>query len=331
MTFIPRLIASTSVLVQMGCAAAPPPTDPIVIDGSSTLAPLTEAIVADFQKTHRYVPIKLASVGTAEGFAHFCRGELDILDASRPVSVSEQAACASANVAFIELPVAHDAVTVVVNPRNTWASSMSVSELRRLWEPAAETKITRWSQIRSDWPDRPITLFGPGPESGTFDVFTEAVIGAVGSSRKDYTASGNDLVIVDGVSGNVDALGYVGYGYFDRNRNALKALAIDDEDDSVGRGPIEPSPLNVGRGVYRPFGRPLFIYVNQARLSRPEVKTLVDTYVRRASDLAPSAGAVPLIGTSYTLVSERLAKGVTGTMFKTAEDRRQAIDLLLHQ
>jgi phosphate transport system substrate-binding protein len=331
MTSIRRLISWAGVLVQVGCAAPPPPTDPIVIDGSSTLAPLTEAIVADFQKTHRHVPLKLASVGTAEGFAHFCRGELDILDASRPVSVSEQAACASANVTFIELPVAQDAVTVIVNARNTWASSMSVSELRRLWEPAAETKITRWNQIRSDWPDRPIKLFGPGAESGTFDFFTEAVTGTVDSSRKDYTASGNDLVIVDGVGGDVEALGYVGYGYFDRNRESLKALALDDEDDSVGRGPIEPSPLNVGRGVYRPFARPLFIYVNQARLSRPEVKTLVDTYVRRASELAIGAGAVPLIGTSYALVSERLAKGMTGTMFKTAEDRTRGIDLLLHQ
>jgi phosphate transport system substrate-binding protein len=169
MTHTTRLFAAAVFLVQAGCAAPPPPTAPIVIDGSSTLAPLTEAIVGDFQKSHQHVPIKLASVGTAEGFTHFCRGELDILDASRPVSHPEQAACAGANVAFIELPVALDALTVIVNAGNTWASSITVSELRTLWEPAAEGKVTRWNQIRNDWADRPIKLFGPGPESGTFE------------------------------------------------------------------------------------------------------------------------------------------------------------------
>jgi phosphate transport system substrate-binding protein len=331
MTRVSRLFISATLLLQAACAAPPPSTAPIVIDGSSTLAPLTEAIVADFQKTHRYVPIKLAAVGTAEGFAHFCRGEIDILDASRPVSPAEQAVCASANVPFIELPVAHDALTVMVNAGNTWASSITVSELRKLWEPAAAATITRWNQIRSDWPNRPIKLFGPGSESGTFEYFTEVVTGTVGSSRKDYTASGDDRVVVEGVSGDVEALGYAGYSYFDRNRKVLKALAVDDEDDSVGRGPIEPSQLNVGRGVYRPFARPLFIYVHQARLTRPEVKTFVDTYVRHAPELAISAGAAPLMGNSYELVIRRLTKGTTGTMFKTEEDRRQGIDLLLNQ
>jgi phosphate transport system substrate-binding protein len=331
MVRLTRLLVAAILLVPAGCAAPPAPTDPIVIDGSSTLAPLTEAVVADFQKTHRNVPIKLASVGTAEGFTHFCRGGLDILDASRPVSPAEQAVCVSGNVTFIELPVAQDALTVMVNVGNTWASSITVSELRKLWEPAAEAKITRWNQIRSDWPDRPVKLFGPGPESGTFDYFTEVVTGTVDSSRKDYTMSKDDMVIVRGVAADVEALGYAGYGYFDRNRKVLKALAIDDEDDRVGRGPIEPSPLNVGRGVYRPFARPLFIYVNQARLTRPELKMFVDIYVRRAGELALSAGAAPLTGASYELVTQRLAKGMTGTMFRTVEDRGQAIDLLLNQ
>jgi phosphate transport system substrate-binding protein len=331
MTYAIRFFVCASLVVQAGCSAPAPPTDPIVIDGSSTLAPLTEAVVAEFQKSHRNVPIKVASVGTVEGFTHFCRGELDILDASRPVSQAEQAACATSRVTFVELPVAHDALTVMVNAKNTWASTITVAELRKLWEPAAEAKLTRWNQIRSDWPDRPIKLFGPGPESGTFDYFTEAVTGTVDSSRKDYTVSADDTVIVEGVAADVEALGYAGFSYFDRSRKALKALAIDDEDDSVGRGPIEPSVLNVGRGVYRPFARPLFIYVNQARLTRPEVKAFVDTYLLRAGELAPGAGAVPLVSASYQLVTQRLAKKVVGTMFKTVEDGRQGIDLLLNQ
>src|SRR5262245_47657064 len=211
MTRTTRMFITAMLLWPLGCAP-PPSTPPIVIDGSSTLAPLTEAVVVEFQKTHRNVPIKLASVGTAEGFTHFCRGELDMLDASRPVSPAEQAACTAGNVTFIELPVAHDALTVMVNAGNTWASSITVSELRKLWEPAAEARVTRWNQVRSDWPDRPIKLFGPGPESGTFDYFTEVVTGTVDSSRRDYTASGDDKVNVAAVAADVEALGCAGSG-----------------------------------------------------------------------------------------------------------------------
>ena len=218
---------------------------------------------------------------------------------------------------------------MIVNPGNTWADSITVPELRKLWEPAAEGKITRWNQVRSDWPDRPIKLFAPGTESGTFDYFTEVVTGTVDSSRKDYNASGDDQVIVRGVAADVEALGYVGYSAFDRNRTATKAVAIDDGDDSVGRGPIAPSPEAVGRGVYRPFSRPLFVYANKARLDRPEVKAFLDTYLRKAVELAASAGAVPLTGNSYQLAMQRLAKGVSGTMYRTPEDSKLGVDLLM--
>jgi phosphate transport system substrate-binding protein len=255
-----RLVAVVSALLasQLACRSEPL-TAPVVIDGSSTLAPLTEAVAADFMKSHRQTPVNVSSAGTVEGFNRFCRGELDIVDASRPVTSVEQASCAAGGITFIELPVAHDALTVVVNVGNTWASSITVSELRTLWEPTAETRVLKWNQIRADWPDRPIKLFGPGAESGTFDYFTEAVMGTVDASRKDYTASGDDKVIVDGVSADVEALGYVGYSRFAHDRKALKALAIDDGDDSIGPGAIEPSPEAVGRGIYRPFARPLFM------------------------------------------------------------------------
>ena len=324
------LALSGALCVQVACGSSQP-SSPIVIDGSSTLAPLTAAVVTNFEKTHRNMPVRLASAGTTEGFTHFCRGELDILDASRPITAAEQAACEASHVTFIEAPVAYDALTVIVNANNTWASSMTVSELKKLWEPAAEGKVKTWKQVWNDWPDRPIKLFGPGTESGTFDYFTEVVNGKVDASRKDYTASGDDKVIVDGVAADVDALGYVGYSYFNRNRKALKAIAIDDEDDSIGRGAIEPSPLAVSRNIYRPFGRPLFIYVNQARLERPEVKAFVDTYVRHASELAEGAGAVPLIGSTYALVTQRVTKGLTGTMFRKPDDGREGIELLLSQ
>src|SRR5687767_112918 len=301
-------------------SSASAPTAPVLVDGSSTLAPLTQAIVADFEKTHRGTDVTLSSAGTVEGFTRFCRGEIDIVDASRPVREPERAACEAAGVEFIELPVAYDALTVIVNPGNTWAESITVSELRKLWEPAAEATIARWNQVRGDWPDRPIKLFAPGTESGTFDYFTEMVAGTVDSSRKDYTASGDDQVIVRGVAADVETLGYVGYSAFDRNRTTVKAVAIDDGDDSVGRGPISPSPEAVGRGVYRPFSRPLFVYTNKARLDRPEVKSFLDTYLRRAVELATGAGTVPLTGNSYQLALQRLANGVAGTMYRAPED-----------
>jgi phosphate transport system substrate-binding protein len=323
-------MAVTIVTAACGSSASAP-TPPLVVDGSSTLAPLTKVIVAEFQKTHRATEVKLTAAGTVEGFRRFCRGEVDIADASRPVNEAERSACGGAGVEFVELPVAYDALTVVVHPQNDWAQSMTVLELRKLWEPAAEGKVTTWNQVRNDWPDRPIKLFGPGTESGTFDYFTEAVNGTVDVSRKDYTASAFDEAIVSGVAADVDALGYVGYSQFDKARATLKAVAIDDGDDRVGRGPIAPSPEAVGRGVYRPFARPMFVYVNKARLERPEVKTFVETYLRRALEVAGAAGAIPLTGASYQLASQRLVKGVTGTMYRTPDDAKLGLDLLMNR
>ena len=231
----------------------------------------------------------------------------------------------------MELPVAHDAITIIVNGRNTWASDMTVQDLRTLWAANAEGRVTRWNQVRPGWPDRDIALFGPGRESGTFDYFTDAINGSAGASRTDYTASADDREITRQVAANEYALGYVGYSYFERGRGRLKALAIDDLDDRIGQGPIEPSPANVRRGVYRPLSRPLFIYVNAARLQRAEVKAFVSHYLRRAGELAAAESEIALVGPAYDLARQRLEKVVTGTMYTTPNAAEMRIEALLTQ
>ena len=237
-----RSLSTLSVVLILvsACAGNRVPSEQIVIDGSSTSFPLSEAVAHKFMKERPNVPVTIAFSGTASGFMKFCLGQVDIAGASRPISDDEQKACDTNNVMFVELPVARDAITIVVNPRNTWASSITVAELRKLWEPGAEGQITRWNQLRKDWPDRPIPLFGPGAESGTFDYFTAAINGGSGASRKDYTASADDQVIVKGVESDEGALGYVGFGYYERSKGLLTALGVDDLDDSVGQGPVLP-------------------------------------------------------------------------------------------
>jgi phosphate transport system substrate-binding protein len=220
---------------------------------------------------------------------------------------------------------------VIVNAKNTWAESMTVAELRALWAPEADKKVTRWSQIRKEWPDREIALFGPGVESGTFDYFTAAINGGARASRKDYMASGDDSTIVNGVAADEYALGYLGYGYYERAKDRLKSVAIDDLDDSIGQGPIQPSPQNVGRGVYRPLSRILFIYVNNARVERPEVRALVDDYLRHAGERAAQVGTIALMSNVYDLARQRFTKRRTGTMYGSASAAELGIEYLLTQ
>jgi phosphate transport system substrate-binding protein len=302
-----------------------------VVDGSSTLFPLSEAVALDFLKANRGTQVSARFSGTVEGLQRFCRGLIDIAGASRPITVAEQNECAADGVMFVELPVAHDAITIIVHPRNSWASSVSVQDLRVMWAPDAERRITRWNQVRPEWPDREMVLAGPGTESGTFDYFTDAINGSAGASRRDYTANADDREIVRLVASNENALGYVGYSYFERNREGLRALPVDDLNDRIGQGAIEPSPSNVRRGVYRPLSRPLFIYVNAARLQRPEVKAFVRHYLRRAGELAEAESEIALIGSAYDLARQRLEKGVTGTMYATPNAAEMRIESLLTQ
>ncbi|MGH9146121.1 MAG: substrate-binding domain-containing protein, partial [Vicinamibacterales bacterium] len=220
---------------------------------------------------------------------------------------------------------------VIIHPSNNWAKSITTAELKTLWDPKAEGKISRWSQIRAGWPDRPVSLFGPGPRSGTFDFFTLVIVGRERDSRSDFTASENDEVIVKGVASDPNALGYVGYVYFERHRDILRAVPIDDLDQGIGPGAVEPSPDTVRRGLYRPLSRPLFIYVNTKRLDRPEVKAFVDFFTKNSEGLAKQAGTIPLNPRLYGLVQQRAMKRIEGSLYHAPEAAGRTLDELLNQ
>ena len=227
----------------------------IQIDGSSTVFPITEAVAEEFQKAKKgKVKVTVGIAGTGGGFKKFCRAETDISDASRPILKQEMEACKNAGVEYFELPIAYDALTVMVNPKNDWVSSMTVAELKKIWEPAAQSKVTNWNQVRSNWPNAPLKLFGAGADSGTFDYFTEAIVGKAKSSRGDFTASEDDNVLVQGIANDRNALGYFGFAYYAENQNRLKAVSIDG-----GKGPVAPSAKTVEDGTYQPLSRPIFI------------------------------------------------------------------------
>jgi phosphate transport system substrate-binding protein len=287
----------------------------IRIDGSSTVFPITEAVAEEFQRAAPAARVTVRTSGTGGGFQKFCRGETDISNASRPIRDVEIDACSKGGVTFVELPIAYDGLTIVIHPKNTWAGKMTVAELKKLWEPAAEGKITKWSQVRDGWPDREIHLFGAGVDSGTFDYFTEVIVGKSGASRGDYTSSEDDNMLVQGVSGDELALGFFGFAYYDENRSKLQAVAIDDGNETNGAGAIAPSVETVRGGTYRPLSRPVFIYVSRASLGRPEVKQFTDFYVEHAKKLVAEVGYVPLTDAEYALVAQRVKKQTAGSMF----------------
>lgn len=286
----------------------------VSVDGSSTVFPLTEAVAEEFQNAEKNrVHVTVGISGTGGGMKKFTRGEIDICDASRPILQQEIEAAKEKGIQYIELPICFDALTVVVHPQNDWVDFMTVDELKRIWEPDAQGKITRWNQIRPNWPDEPLALFGAGADSGTFDYFTEAVVGKAKACRGDYTASEDDNVLVQGVSGNKYALGFVPFAYYAENTKKMKAVAIDWEKDSLG--PILPTLENVQQGIYNPLGRPLFIYVNVSSLSRPEVERFVTFYLQNAAELAKEVHYLPLPQSAYDLAMQRLKNRVTGTVF----------------
>jgi phosphate transport system substrate-binding protein len=286
----------------------------VKIDGSSTVFPITEAVAEEFQKAKRgAVRVTVGISGTGGGFKKFCRGETDISNASRPILKKEMADCKQAGIQYIELPVAYDALTVVVNPKNTFVKSLSVAELKKMWEPAAQGKVTNWSQINPAFPKAPLKLFGAGADSGTFDYFTEAITGKSKSSRGDFTASEDDNVLVQGVSRDVNALGFFGFAYYVENRDKLKAVPIVEKD---GKPAITPSMENVLNGSYQPLARPIFIYVNAASMKKPEVKEFVEYYNKHGETLAKEVKYVPLPPKAYTYNLESLGKMQLGTKFE---------------
>jgi phosphate transport system substrate-binding protein len=287
----------------------------IKIDGSSTVFPITEAVAEEFQKKQRKVKVTVGISGTGGGFKKFCNGETDISDASRPIKPSEVELCRKNGIEYVELPVAYDGLAVMVNPKNTWAMSMTVKELRKLWEPAAQGKITRWSQIRPGWPDREIRLFGPGVDSGTYDYFTEAIVGKEHSSRGDLTSSEDDNVLVQGIATDPLALGFFGVAYYEHNKDKLKLVAIDDENPANGDGPVLPTYDNVVKGTYQPLSRPIFIYVNRKAADRPEVSEFVRFYLTSGRRLVREVGYIALSDKVYELALTRLEKRTVGSVF----------------
>ena len=239
----------------------------IRIDGSSTVYPITEAVAEEFQKeTKGAVKVTVGISGTGGGFKKFVRGETDISDASRPISTKEMEEAAKNGIEYIELPVAFDALTVMVNPKNDWVKEMTVADLKKIWEPEAQGKVMKWSDVKAEWPNEPLKLYGAGADSGTFDYFTEAIVGKSKSSRGDFTASEDDNVLVQGISNDRNALGFFGYAYYAENTDKLKGVSI--VDPATGKA-VAPSAQAVENGTYVPLSRPIFIYVNRKSLDKP--------------------------------------------------------------
>lgn len=307
-----KSLLATSALAFLGVMPVAALAQVVKIDGSSTVYPVTEAVAEEFQKANKGMKVTVGVSGTGGGFKKFCRGETDISNASRPISASEMADCKKIGIEFFELPVAFDALTVVINPKNTWLKQATVAELKKMWEPAAQGKVMRWNQVNPTWPDQPMKLFGAGSDSGTFDYFTEAIVGKSKSSRGDFTASEDDNVLVQGVAGDVNALGYFGFAYYAENTNKLKALPIVEKE---GKPAVSPSAESVIAGTYQPLARPIFIYINVKSLAKPEVKKFVDFYMTQGAKLAKEVKYVPLPAAIYTSNMKHMAENKKGTIF----------------
>jgi phosphate transport system substrate-binding protein len=324
-------MAFTGALALFACTAAISGAEAqtvVQVDGSSTVYPITEAMAEEFQKLNKDIKVTVGISGTGGGFKKFCRGETDISDASRPISASEQKACKEAGVEYIELPIALDAITVVIHPSNSWASELTVADLKKMWEPEAQRKIMTWKQVRDGFPDRPLVLYGPGVDSGTYDYFTAATVGKEHSSRGDFTASEDDNVLVQGVAGDPNALGFFGLVYFEQNTDKLKAVKIKLD---AGAPAVEPNVENARSGKYQPLSRPIFIYVSKKVLeTKPAVAKFVEFYLDKenALKLVKEVGYVPLPEPAIEVFQERYKKRAIGTGFSGSKIGLSVDDLV---
>jgi phosphate transport system substrate-binding protein len=323
---------TTGVLIAaaaLGFSASAWSAGTVQIDGSSTVYPITEAVAEEFQKVGGGTRVTVGISGTGGGFKRFCRGDTDISDASRPILKEEMITCAQGGVKYTELPIAMDALTVVVGKDTTWVDYLTVDELKRIWEPAAQGKLKNWSQIRAGFPDVPLALAGPGADSGTFDYFTEAVVGKAKSSRGDYQASEDDNVIVQFVSRNKGALGYFGLAYYEENQDKLRAVPIKATADAAA---VVPSVATVNDGTYQPLARPIFIYVSAKSAQREEIRNFINFYLDNAGELAKEVGYIDLPAAAYEQAKQNFASGKLGTGFGgTPEDGIHVEDLLLRE
>ena len=319
------LALGLTTLLSAGAALA----QIVKVDGSSTVFPVTEAVAEDFQKSKKgAVKVTVGISGTGGGFKKFCRGETDVSNASRPILKKEMEDCRAAGVEYIEMPVAFDALTVVVHPQNDFLKQITVAELKKMWEPAAQGKVKTWKDVNPAWPNQELKLFGAGSDSGTFDHFTEAINGKSKASRGDYTASEDDNVLVQGVSRDKYAIGYFGFAYYAENQNKLKAVPIVEKD---GKPAVMPSMENVLKGTYQPLARPIFIYVSVKAMARPEVREFVQYYMAHGAKLAREVKYVPLPEKAYTTNMEHLAKGKKGKVFGGEAEVGVTIDELLRR
>ena len=308
-----RVFPVALLLLLHGCAgcedrAGDGLTGTVRVDGSSTVFPITEAVAEEFMRDHPGVRVTVGVSGTGGGFAKFVRGETDVNDASRAIKATEAQQAEAASIQFIELPVAYDGLAIVVHPDNDWATCLTIDELRRIWEPGSD--VRSWQDVRPGFPDRPLKLYGPGTDSGTYDYFTAAVNGEEGASRADFTASEDDNVLVQGIAGDEGSLGYFGLAYFEENQSRLKLLGVD-----AGSGCTEPSARTVQDGSYQPLARPEFIYVNRASAADSAVAAFVRFYLEYAAPLAEEVGAVPLSDTAYAMVTGRFERRTAGSLF----------------
>lgn len=280
----------------------------IKVDGSSTVFPITEAVAEEFQKVNSGVRVTVGMSGTGGGFKKFGAGETAISNASRPIKDKEAAAAKAKGIDFVELPISYDGISVIVNPKNTWVSCLTVEELKKIWDKGS--KITNWKQVRPGFPDKPLKLYGPGTDSGTFDYFTEEVNGEAGRSRADYTASEDDNTLVQGVSKDEGALGYFGFAYYEENADKLKLVEVNGGD-----GCVLPSQETINTGKYAPLSRPMFIYASTKEIDRPEINAFLKFYLDNVAELAKSVGYVPLPDSVYTAVKKRFEEKKTGSAY----------------
>ena len=295
--------AATVAVAGLSISAVNSQGSIVRIDGSSTVYPITEKAAEGFQKAGG-AKVTVGISGTGGGFKKFCNGEIDIPNASRPILKKEMDACRAKGVSYIELPVAYDALTVVVNKGNTWADNMTPAELKKIWEP--NSKINNWRDVRSGFPNLPLKLYGPGADSGTFDYFTEAINGKSKASRKDFTASEDDNVLVQGVARDRGALGYFGYAYYEANKGRIKSVKING---------VAPSRQTVESGQYTPLSRPIFIYVNANAAKRPEVRRFIEYYMKNARNIVSAVKYVPFPQPAYNGILARFTAAKTGTVF----------------
>ena len=314
------LVVSAVSIFTLAPASAERLRGTVSIDGSSTVFPISEAVAEEFLAVQPRVRVTVGVSGTGGGFKKFLAGEIDINDASRPIKMKEVKQASASGIGFIELPIAYDGLSVVVNTKNDWVDHLTITELNKIWQSGSSVK--RWSDVRDGWPEKEIKLYGPGTDSGTFDYFTETINGKSGASRPDYTANEDDNALVRGISGDEGSLGYFGYAYYAANKDKLRVVAIDG-----GKGPVAPTEITINNGTYAPLSRPVFIYVRPDALDRKEVRAFVDFYIESAPMLATEVGYIPLPDSVYAGAKQRVESREIGTAYHS-EALSQSANLL---